>query len=210
MVSSDARLLELAVHDDEGGTFLIPLRSGRLVAGVVALVVMIVAGCVRPAGIAPALAACPAPPQQTEDWPAVAESAGVSFRIPPEFVEQSREEGAHRFSLRGDFSEYLLAGFIASSSPAETMGRVPGPGMMEMSQCVDSIGGRQVLVQAWRTRGGTFREGQRLDRYDVFAVVPVSPELRFYIASGSHRRETQQLALAAVRTIVVAVAPPER
>jgi hypothetical protein len=81
--------------------------------------------------------------------------------------------------------------------------------MMEMTQCVDSIGGRQALVQAWRTRGGTFRDGQRMDRYDVFAVVPVSPVLRFYIASGSHRRETQQLALAAVRTIVVAPASPD-
>ncbi len=170
---------------------------------------MIAASCVRPAGIPPALAACPAPRQPTDDWRAVPESAGVSFRIPPAFVEQPSDEGAHRFYLRGDFSEYLLAGFIASSSPAETMGRAPGPGMMEMTQCVDSIGGRHALVQAWRTRDGTFRDGQRLDRYDVFAVVPVSPELRFYIASGSHRRETQQLALAAVRTIVVAPAPPD-
>jgi hypothetical protein len=188
---------------------MIQLRSGRPVAGAAALTMVIAAGCVRPAGIAPALAACPAPRQQTDDWRAVAESAGVSFRIPPAFVEQPRDEGAHRFYLRGDFSEYLLAGFIESSAPAEAMGRVPSPGMMEMSQCVDSIGGRQVLVQAWRTRDGTFRDGQRMDRYDVFAVVPVTPELRLYIASGSHRRETQHLALVAVRTIVVAPAPPD-
>ncbi len=188
---------------------MIDFRSGRPVAGAVALAIVIAASCVRPAGIAPALAACPAPRQQTDGWQAVSERAGVSFRIPPAFVERPSDEGAHRFHLRGDFSEYLLAGFIASSSPAETMGRAPGPGMMEMTQCVDSIGGRQVLVQAWRTRGGTFRDGQRMDRYDVFAVVPVSPVLRFYIASGSHRRETQQLALAAVRTIAVAPAPPD-
>jgi len=175
----------------------------------VAFAMVIAAGCVRPAGIAPALAACPGPGQQTDGWRVVSESAGVTFRIPPDFVERPSDEGAHRFHLRGDFSEYLLAGFIASSSPAETMGRAPGPGMMEMTQCADSIGGRQALVQAWRTRGGTFRDGQRMDRYDVFAVVPVSPELRFYIASGSHRRETQQLALAAVRTIVVVPAQPD-
>ena len=180
------------------------MTSLRLVA-----FAMVAASCVRPTGVAPALAACPAPRHQTDGWRAVSESAGVSFRIPPAFVEQPVDEGAHRFHLRGDFSEYLLAGFIASSSPAESMGRVPGPGMMEMTQCVDSIGGRQSLVQAWRTQGGTFREGRRMDRYDVFAVVPVSPVLRFYIASGSHRRETQQVALTAVRTIVVAPAPTD-
>jgi hypothetical protein len=79
--------------------------------------------------------------------------------------------------------------------------------MMEMSQCVDSIGGRQVLVQAWRTRGGTFRNGQRMDRYDVFAVVPVSPERRFYLASGSHRPQTQQTVLEVVRTIALPARP---
>lgn len=168
------------------------------------------AGCVGPTRIAPAHAACPAPRQDTGGWRAVSESAGVSFLVPDGFVQQPRDEGDTRWYLHGDFSEYILAGFIPSSSPPEAMGRVPSVGMMEMTQCVDSIGGRQVLVQAWRTRGGTFRDGQRMDRYDVFAVFAVHSELRFYLASGSHRPETQRAALAVVRTIAIAPARPER
>lgn len=168
-----------------------------------ALLAVFSAGCARTTRVAPASPACPAPRQDTGDWRDVAEPEGVSFRLPAAFVEQPRDEGAHRWHLRGDFSEYVLAGFIASSSPVETLGRAPSPGMMEMTQCIDSVGGRQVLVQAWRTRGGTFREGRRMDRYDVFAVVAVHPQLRFYIASGSHRRETQQAALTVVRTIAI-------
>jgi len=45
-----------------------------------------------------------------------------------------------------------------------------------------------------------------LDRYDVFAVVPVRADLRVYLMSGSYERGTQDIALAAVRTIVVSAA----
>lgn len=185
------------------------VRAPQL-AGLVLVVATTASACARTvpvAGVAPAFAACPAPRVDMTSWRTVADSF-VSFRLPADFVEQPFDEGARRWYLNDDFSEYLLAGFIASSSPAEALGRAPSPGMMEMSQCVDSIGGRQVLVQAWRTRGGTFRNGRRMDRYDVFAVVPVSPERRFYLASGSHRPPTQQTVLAVVRTIAVG-APPD-
>jgi hypothetical protein len=132
----------------------------------------------------------------------------VVFRLPPAFVERAREAGAREWDLDGDFQQYILAGFIESSSPVVSLGRAPAAGMLEMTQCVDSIGGREVLVQAWRTRGGTFRDGRRLDRYDVFAVVEVHPELRFYLASGSYRRQTQDLALAVVRTIAIGPQSP--
>jgi hypothetical protein len=56
--------------------------------------------------------------------------------------------------------------------------------------------------------GATF-EYCRLDRYDVFAVVPVRPDLRFYLASGGYERRVQEVALAAVPTIVVAASPPD-
>jgi len=146
----------------------------------------------------------------TRDWPVVHESAAVSFRVPPAVTEHSREPGTRSWRLNDDFQQYILAGFIASSSPVASLGRAPAPGMLEMTQCVDSVAGREVLVQAWRTRGGTFRDGRRLDRYDVFAVVAVDPELRFYLASGGYTRDMQDLALAVVRTIVVGQgSPPE-
>lgn len=127
----------------------------------------------------------------------------MSFRVPPGVTERTREPGPRSWYLNDDFQQYLLTGFIASSSPVVSLGRAPAPGMMDMTQCVDSVAGREVLVQAWRTRGGTFRNGRRMDRYDVFAVVAVDPQRRFYVASGGYTRQMQDLALAAVRTIVV-------
>jgi hypothetical protein len=183
-------------------------RAAKL-ARLILVVAMSATACSRTApvaSVAPAFAACPAPHVNTTTWRTVADSF-VTFRLPAGFVEQPFDEGARRWYLNGDFSEYVRAGYIASSSPAEAMGRVPSPGMMEMSQCVDSIGGHQVLVQAWRTHGGTFRNGQRMDRYDVFAVVPVSPERRFYLTSGSHRPQTQQTVLEVVRTIALPARP---
>ena len=131
----------------------------------------------------------------------------MAFRLPAEFTESQREPGARKFLRHGDFQQYVLAGFIESSTPVVAMGRAPHAGMKEMTVCVDSVGGREVLVQAWRTVNGTFREGRRLDRYDVFAVVAIHPELRFYFASGSYDPHTQTVALAAVRTIAIGGAP---
>ena len=169
-----------------------------------------VAGCARPNRPAPSRAACPAPRIATHDWRAVRESAAVVFRLPPAFVERARQAGAREWALNGDWQQYILTGFIESSSPVVSLGRAPATGMLEMTQCVDSVAGREVLVQAWRTRGGMFRDGRRRDRYDVFAVVAVHPALRFYLASGSHRRATQDLALAAVRTIAIPEGFPPR
>jgi len=133
----------------------------------------------------------------------------VSFRLPAAYQERAPHSGIREWDLGGDSQQYVLVGYIASSSPPATLGRVVSPGMLEMTQCVDSAGGREVLVQSWRTPAGTFRQGRRLDRYDVFAVVPVRPDLRFYLASGGYERRTQDIALAAVRTIVVAASPPD-
>jgi hypothetical protein len=165
--------------------------------------------CGRAPHLTPARAACPSPRLVTTDWVTVADSAGVSFRVPPGYREAARENGALHWEFDGDFQQYLTAGFIASSSPPAALGRYVSPGMLEMTQCIDRIGGREVLVQAWRTPGGTFRNGRRLDRYDVFAVLAVRPDLRFYLASGGFQRRTQELVLAAVRTILVAASPSD-
>jgi hypothetical protein len=144
----------------------------------------------------------------SDDWTLVADSAGVSFRLPAAFHERAPREGVREWDL-GDPQQYMLVGYIASSQPPATLGRVVSPGMEEMTQCIDSVGGRGVLVQAWRTVGGTFREGRRQDRYDVFAVLAVRPDVRLYLASGGYERRVQEIALAAVRTIAVAAPPPD-
>lgn len=167
-----------------------------------------IGSCARLPRVAPSRPACPPPNVSTGGWEPIVDSDGVSFRLPAAYREAAPADGARHWELGGDFSQYITAGFIASSSPPAGLGRVVSPGMLEMTQCIDSVGGREVLVQAWRTRGGTFRNGQRLDRYDVFAVVPVGPVMRFYLSSGGFERRSQEWALAAVRTIIVASSPP--
>jgi hypothetical protein len=159
--------------------------------------------------VEPARAACPAPRVSTADWVSIADSAQVSFRLPAAYRERATGAAFREWVLGGDADHYVIAGYIASSNPPATLGRVVSPGMLEMSQCIDSAGSRDMLVQSWRTPGGVFRNGRRRDRYDVFVVVPVRLDLRFYLASGGSERRTQDVALAAARTIVVGGAPPD-
>lgn len=163
---------------------------------------IIPAACAHPGRPVPARAACPAPHVDTKPWRTVSQGP-VVYRIPDGFVRSDTQTATYHWERSGDFQQYVTAGFIESSSPAVTLGRTPSPGVFEMTQCVDSIGGREVLVQSWRTRGGVYRDFKRLDRYDVFAVVPVTAMRKFYIASGSYRPETQTIALALVRSIIV-------
>ena len=177
-------------------------------AGSILLVAIV--GCARasPVHTTPTNAACPAPQLDVRDWQTVADSAGVNYRLPRDFVKQPRTTAAQSWHRQGDFQQSITAGFIASSSPTATLGRVPHAGMKELTVCVDSIGGREILIQAWRTVDGTFRRFRRQDRYDVFAVVGVNRELHFYITSGSYLPETQEAALAVVRTIAIEDPPP--
>jgi len=147
--------------------------------------------------------ACPAPALRTDRWVTIQDSSGVAFRLPPGYQEHPTGTGMREWFLDGDNQRYIALGFIASSNPPASLGRLVSPGMEEMTQCIDSLGSREVLVQSYRTRGGTFRNGQRLDRYDVFAVVPLRADLRLYLMSGSYQRATQDVALAAVRTITI-------
>ena len=168
----------------------------------------VLTGCAGRQRLAPARPACPAARVSTHGWPLVTDSAGVSYRLPAAFAERATGAAFREWLLEGDFQQSIAVGFMPSSSPASSLGRTASPGMLEMTQCVDSVGSREVLVQAWRTRGGVFRDGRHRDRYDVFAVVPVRADLRLYLASGGYERRTQELALAVVRTIAVAAGSP--
>ena len=172
-----------------------------LLARCVPFIVLVVAACVHPARLVPARAACPAPRVDTGSWRAVSQGP-VTYRVPDVFARSDTDAVTYHWH-GGDTQQYITTGFIESSSPVVALGRTPYPGAHEMTQCVDSVAGREVLVQAWRTSGGVYRNFKRLDRYDVFAVVPLTATRRFYLASGSYLPETQTIALALVRTIVV-------
>jgi len=152
-----------------------------------------------PLGAAPA---CPAPAVATDDWIPVTDSMGVSYRLPPGFVPRPHPELPHdRWSYDDGTSGYVWVGVNRSLEHWITLRRAPSPGMYEMSECIDSLAGREILVQAWRTPGGIFRDGRRWDRYDVFALLPIEPGRTVWVTSGGSDRRFQETALAIVRTV---------
>lgn len=167
-----------------------------------------VAGCHRAArtspGPEPAATACPAPALDTRAWRHVADSAGVSYRLPPSLLQRPDTAGPHREWDGADAPHLLTVGFIHAREHWITLRRVPSPGMLDMSECIDSIPGREILVQTWRMAGGVFRDLQRLDKYDMFALVPIEPGLTLFLTGGGPERETQILLLAVARTVRVA------
>lgn len=153
---------------------------------------------------APGVAACPAPAVDVDRWKVVLDSAGLTYRLPESFVEHFDARLPHRtWNSEGKSSGYLWVGFNHSKEFWLTLRRVPSPGMMEMSECIDSIPGRQMLVQAWRTVGGIFRNGRRFDRYDMLALVPIEPGLTVFIGGGGSDPQFQTILLAIARTVRV-------
>jgi len=166
------------------------------------------AGCHRAPATAPspeifeAIAACPTPNLDTRGWQIVTDSTGIRYRLPDQFVEQpARVPLSRRWDLDGDFRQSMDIGIIESPEYWISLRRAPSPGMREMSECIDSIPGRQLLVQAWRMEGGVFRNGRRMDKYEVFALTPMEPGRTVFLTGGGSDRQTQALLLAIVRTI---------
>jgi len=151
--------------------------------------------------------ACPAPHVRTDRWATVRDSFGVTLRLPPAFTAYDTRTAMREWVTTG--GSYIGIGTIASSNPPASLGRFVSPGMVEMTQCIDSIASREALVQTWRTVGGVFHSGRRSDRYDVFAVIPVRADLRVYFMSGSTDRKTQEAALAVLRSITIGDVPPD-
>lgn len=171
-----------------------------------ALLVSAVA-CHRAPGTAPppepAATACPAPVLDTRGWRSVADSAAVSYRLPPTLVERPDTTSPNRHWDGPEYGHIVTVGFIRVLEHWITFRRAPSPGMHEMSECIDSIPGRQILVQTWRTAGGVFRRGRRFDKYEMLALVPIEPGLTLYLTGGGSERDTQVLLLAVARTVRV-------
>ena len=154
-----------------------------------------------PAPVA-AAPACPAPVFATGGWTPVTDSMGISYRLPPGFVPRPNPELPHdRWSYDDGTSGYVWIGMNRSPEHWITLRRVPSPGMYEMSECIDSLAGREILVQAWRMRGGISNGRRRPDRYDVFALLPIEPGRTVWVTSGGSDRRFQEMALAIVRTV---------
>ena len=187
-------------------------RHGSGAAGVVAAVVL--AGCgggsvvsPTPPGPAPSHPACPAPGLSTSGWVSHIDSAGVSYRLPPDLVERPPGDLPYHQWTSSELSGGISIGFSPSREHWITLRRAPSPGMHEMSECVEERSDRQILIQAWRTEGGSFQNGRRSDLYEMLALVSVEPMLTLFITGGSADPRFQELLLGVARTVRVETPP---
>lgn len=179
--------------------------SRRWITGLVLGV--IAAGCHGPQTAPEPVAAvrpCPAPDLETGAWTPVTDSTGIAYRLPPGFVPDPNPELHYsRWRYDQETSGYVWIGINRSPEFWLTLRRVPSPGMYEMGECIDSLGGREILVQAWRMRGGLSNGRRRPDRYEVFALLPIAPGRTVWFTAGGRDRRYQEIAMAIVRTFVL-------
>jgi hypothetical protein len=179
----------------------------RIVAALV-LLALFVAGCRRVGVPAPpplrSVSACPAPDVDTDGWEVVSDSAGVSYRLPPSYTARPPGDSPFReFTWAGDLRGHASIGFSPSREHYASMLRVPAPPMREMTECQESVNGRDVVLQSWRMEGGSFRQGRRYDNFEILALVPVQPMLTLFVTGGSEDPAFQAVLLTIARTVEV-------
>ena len=150
------------------------------------------------------VAACPARAIDMRDWQTLADSAGVAFRLPPSFVERALPgEPYRRWTSAEDPSGGITIGLSPSREHFTTLRRVPSPNMHEMTECVEERGTGQILLQAWRTEGGIFRNGQRADLFEMLALVPLEPMRTLFVTGGGSDPGFQAVLLQVARTVTI-------
>lgn len=184
-------------------TCMMPQRRLLLIA-----VALACGACTRvgvgPPGPEPSLDACPARRLDVTSWRVVDAAPGVTYRLPTGFVERSRDDLSYReFQIDQTLSGRVAIGFSPSRDYFTTLRRVPSPGMLEMSECVEGPDGRQVLLQAWRTDGGIFRDGERYPLYEVMVLIQVEPTRTLFVTGGGSTPEFQAVLLAIARSVEI-------
>jgi hypothetical protein len=175
--------------------------------GVAAAALLVFTACQR-VGVPPpprpvTAAACPARAIDTRDWLTVADSTGVAFRLPPSFVERALPgEPYRRWTSTIDPSGGITIGLSPSREHFTTLRRVPSPNMHEMTECVEEGSSGQILLQAWRTEGGIFRDGRRADLYEMLVLVPLEPMRTLFVTGGGSDPQFQAMLLQIARTVV--------
>lgn len=178
-----------------------------------ATLALLMVGCQRlgapaPPGPASAHPACPAPRVEVSGWALVRDSAGVAYRLPPGWVQREPGDLPYRqWTSAEDPSGRVSIGFSPSREHWISLRRAPSPGMHEMTECIDTLGDRQILLQAWRTEDGIFRDGRRSDLYEMLALVSVEPMLTLFVTGGGSDPRFQALLLAIARMVEI-TSPP--
>ena len=148
----------------------------------------------------PAAHACPAPKLRGVKWVLASDSTGFTVALPPGFQETKSGGAFRHWESPEGYRPYMSLGIIRGNLGMSGYRPVYQPELMlDYTSCVDTINGYRVSIQAWRTPNGVFRNYQRYDRYDVFAIWEVRPGVYMYQNGGTDDQPTQVVMLGAVR-----------
>lgn len=149
----------------------------------------------------PAIRACPAPRLRGVPWLFVEDSSGFILAMPPGFQERASGGAFRHFESPEGYGPWMSFGVLRGDVGLAGYRRVYQPNLMlDYSECTDTVGAYPVSIQAWRTPNGIFRNYQRFDRYDVFAIWEVRPGVYAHLSGGADQAQTQELMLAAIRS----------
>lgn len=120
--------------------------------------------------------------------------------MPPGFRERLTGGPTRHFEAPSGYRPWMSFGIIHGDLGLAAYRRLYQPALMlDYSECADAVNGSSVSIQAWRTPNGIFRNYQRFDRYDVFAIWQLRPGVYAYLTGGTDNPPSQVLMLAAIR-----------
>ena len=114
----------------------------------------------------------------------------VTFQVPPGWSEKSWDvqigdvESWHTFRTEADVFQNLTITEQRDSTPGRLPGIVRQSEYTDYVECVDSVGGRRALLQAWRGGGTIFRGSQQSPSFGAHLTLEVD-QGRYATVSGS-------------------------
>ena len=149
---------------------------------------------------------CPPPPVEQNDWRAVTiESCGIRLRLPTRYKEKRAEiiVGDHRgASFRaGEVDRVTISVQPTAHARLEDNTIVRQSDYERYSECAETIGGRDAIVQSFRGGGVVLSGSESSAPFHASAIWEYAPGQILRIDATSATQRSQHELLAIVRTV---------
>ncbi|NIM49142.1 MAG: hypothetical protein GTO22_07755 [Gemmatimonadales bacterium] len=128
----------------------------------------------------------------------------VSFRLPPGFRKKEFEIRLARRPpdiWQGGLLERISM-FLSDDAPSLERAKAPRESYyLEYTECRETIGGKPVVIQAYRMTGAPSSEGGQSSQYKIYATAQLAPRSYLHISGTAGSPERQRQLLAMVRTM---------
>lgn len=182
------------------------LTSMLAVAFAVRIILFTMVICSNSVYANPAARACPGPKIDTTSWQARSfKPAGIQIRLPGRYKEHSpavRVGSASDVSYHAGPSDHIdIMIEVARDRDLHKNKIIQQPYYLDYTECIEKIGNRDVVIQSFREPNVIFTKGDWRPAYNVVAICFITDSRLLKIMSGFASRESQEEALAMLRTI---------